>query len=49
MPANDYAGNTGTAIKAPANGKVLLTGRYFFNGNAIFLDHGQGLVSVYIK
>jgi murein DD-endopeptidase MepM/ murein hydrolase activator NlpD len=44
----DYAGNTGTAIKAPANGKVLLTGRYFFNGNAIFLDHGQGLVSVYI-
>ena len=44
----DYAGKTGTAIKAPANGKVLLTGNYFFNGNAIFLDHGQGLVSVYI-
>ena len=44
----DYAGNTDTAVKAPANGKVLLVGNYFFNGNAIFLDHGQGLVSVYI-
>ncbi len=44
----DYAGSIGTAVKAPANGKVLLTGNYFFNGNTIFLDHGQGLISVYI-
>ncbi|RUA05915.1 MAG: M23 family peptidase [Gammaproteobacteria bacterium] len=44
----DYAGDTGTPIKAPANGKVILAGKYFFNGNAIFLDHGQGLISVYI-
>ncbi|RUM86084.1 MAG: M23 family peptidase [Candidatus Thioglobus sp.] len=44
----DYAGDIGTLIKAPADGKVILSGKYFFNGNAVFLDHGQGLVSVYI-
>ncbi len=44
----DYAGDIGTPVKAPANGKVILTGNYFFNGNALFLDHGQGLISVYI-
>ncbi|MCS5586453.1 MAG: peptidoglycan DD-metalloendopeptidase family protein [Gammaproteobacteria bacterium] len=44
----DYAGDTGTPIKSPADGKVILAGEFFFNGNAIFLDHGQGLISVYI-
>ena len=44
----DYAGTIGTPIKAPADGKVILTGEYFFNGKTIFLDHGQGLISAYI-
>jgi murein DD-endopeptidase MepM/ murein hydrolase activator NlpD len=44
----DYAGDIGVAIKAPADGKVILAGEFFFNGNAVFLDHGQGLISVYI-
>jgi len=43
----DVAAETGTKIVAPSNGKVSLTGDYFFNGNSVFIDHGQGLVSMY--
>ncbi|MHA6494233.1 peptidoglycan DD-metalloendopeptidase family protein [Pseudomonas borbori] len=43
----DFAANSGTPIKAPAAGKVILTGSYFFNGNTVFVDHGQGLISMF--
>ena len=43
----DFAVPTGTPVVVPAAGKVLLTGDYFFNGNTVFLDHGQGLISMY--
>ncbi|MBA1274343.1 M23 family metallopeptidase [Stutzerimonas azotifigens] len=43
----DFAAKTGTPIKAPANGKVILVGDYFFNGKTVFLDHGQGLISMF--
>ncbi|NWA01434.1 peptidoglycan DD-metalloendopeptidase family protein [Pseudomonas gingeri] len=43
----DFAVPTGTPIKAPAAGKVILTGNYFFNGNTVFVDHGQGFISMF--
>ncbi|MBC9252029.1 peptidase M23 [Pseudomonas alcaligenes] len=43
----DFAVGAGTPIKAPAAGKVILIGDYFFNGRTVFVDHGQGLISMF--
>ena len=37
----------GVGFKAAAQGKILATGDYFFNGKTVFIDHGNGLISMY--
>lgn len=43
----DIAAPEGTPIISPTNGIIITIGNYFFNGNTVFIDHGQGLVSMF--
>ena len=45
----DFAGSEGDTIRAVSDGVVRIAGKdFFYNGNFILLDHGQGLTSVYL-
>ena len=43
----DIAAARGSPVKANAGGIVLASDDYFFNGKTVFVDHGNGLISMY--
>ena len=42
----DIAAAEGKTVYAPADGKIVQTGDYFFNGQTVMIDHGQGIISM---
>lgn len=44
----DLKASTGTKILASNAGKVVLAHDFFFNGNAVFIDHGLGVYTMYL-
>ncbi|XPV69756.1 MAG: M23 family metallopeptidase [Halarcobacter sp.] len=43
----DFRAREGTPIHSITNGKIVLSGEFYFCGNAIVIDHGTGLISLY--
>tara|TARA_B100000949_G_C14266481_1_gene445257 strand:- start:399 stop:1238 length:840 start_codon:yes stop_codon:yes gene_type:complete len=44
----DIAGNINNPIFAPSSGRIMLTGNFFYNGKFVYIDHGKGLLSIFI-
>lgn len=42
----DYPVGDGNTVSAVADGRVVLAAEHFFTGNAVYVDHGDGLVSM---
>ena len=53
QPRNPHSGadlraDEGTPVYAANGGRVVLAEDLFFSGNAVFIDHGAGVISVYL-
>ncbi|MCW5969862.1 MAG: M23 family metallopeptidase [Blastocatellales bacterium] len=44
----DYRAATGQAIAAMNAGRVILARNLFYEGNCVVIDHGQGLLTIYM-
>jgi murein DD-endopeptidase MepM/ murein hydrolase activator NlpD len=51
-PKNPHRGNDmrspmGNPVKAAADGVVILVGDHYYAGNSVYIDHGNGVVTMY--
>jgi murein DD-endopeptidase MepM/ murein hydrolase activator NlpD len=44
----DFGAPQGTPVKAINSGRVILAESLFYDGNMVTIDHGQGLLSLYL-
>jgi murein DD-endopeptidase MepM/ murein hydrolase activator NlpD len=44
----DFRASTGTPVHATSAGTVILARPLYFEGNCVMLDHGQGLLTIYM-
>jgi murein DD-endopeptidase MepM/ murein hydrolase activator NlpD len=44
----DFAGTTGAPVRAANRGVVRIVDRFYYGGNVIYVDHGEGLTSAYL-
>jgi len=44
----DFRAPTGTAISAANSGRIILARKLFYEGNCVVIDHGQGLMTIYM-
>lgn len=44
----DFDGETGDPIFAANRGVVSLVGSFYYAGNVVYLDHGRGLITIYM-
>lgn len=43
----DFRAPMGTAVEAVADGRVILAESHYYAGNSMYIDHGNGVVSLY--